>query len=351
MSVQEDPYSSVEAIRELANTDPDLAKILKDDSTDTMASTPFEAMVQMFREHPSPPGQQLRTEWSRYVKMRDGHSHEIRVYKPNDLAEGPLVVLLHGGGFCIGHYSHLGSYSRAIASLYGVTVVNISYRLAPEFKFPTAPHDVWDSITWLVKPENAKELGIDLSKGFIVGGMSAGANLSAVFAQQWVSMAQSPPISGLWLNIPLIFVHEIVPDDQRELWVAREQNASAMVINKESMEFIRSAYNPDITSPDFSPFNHPGAHTGLPPTHIQVCGQDPLRDDGLIYERILRKHGVRTKLDVYPGIPHAGAFFFPTLPIAVKHNMDVLKGFGWLLGKDASEKQYQLALETMTMPA
>ncbi|VUC26800.1 unnamed protein product [Clonostachys rosea] len=290
---------------------------------------PFESMIQMFRENPAPsPSPQLRTEYSRY---------------PDDLADGPLVVLLHGGGFCIGHYSYLASYSRAIASLHGVTVVNISYRLAPEFKFPTAPHDV--------KPENAKELGADLNMGFIVGGMSAGANLAAVFAQQWVSKAQSPPISGIWLNVPLIFVQEIIPDDQRELWIAREQNAEAMVINKETMDLIRSAYNPDVTSPDFSPINQPGAHKGLPPTRIQVCGQDPLRDDGLIYERALRKHGVKTKLDVYPGIPHAGAMFFPTLPVAVKHNTDVLKGFGWLLGNDVSEEQCRRGLDIMTMPA
>lgn len=165
--------------------------MLKDGSIDAKTFPSFKAMVQMFREHPPSPGPRLKTEWSRYVKMRDRHTHKIRVYKPDDLAEGPLVVLICGGGFCMGHYSHFGSYSRAIASLYGATVVNISYRLAPEFKFPMAPNDVWDSITWMVEPENAKELGLDMDKGFIVGGMSAGANLSAVFAQKWVSSSKS----------------------------------------------------------------------------------------------------------------------------------------------------------------
>jgi acetyl esterase/lipase len=39
-------------------------------------------------------------------------------------------------------------------------------------------------------------------------------------------------------------------------------------------------------------------HTGLPPTHLQVCGLDPLRDEGLLYERLLREQGVPTRLDV-----------------------------------------------------
>ena len=39
------------------------------------------------------------------------------------------------------------------------------------------------------------------------------------------------------------------------------------------------------------------SHTGLPPAYIQVMGADPLRDDGLAYERVLREASVKTKLD------------------------------------------------------
>jgi acetyl esterase/lipase len=39
-------------------------------------------------------------------------------------------------------------------------------------------------------------------------------------------------------------------------------------------------------------------HTGLPPAYIQICGLDPLRDEGLLYERLLREQGVPTRLDM-----------------------------------------------------
>ena len=65
-------------------------------------------------------------------------------------------------------------------------------------------------------------------------------------------------------------------------------------------------YQPDINSPLYAPFNHPDGHTGLPPIAFQVCGMDPLRDEALIYERVLREDfGVNTKLHVYPGLPHS----------------------------------------------
>ena len=54
-----------------------------------------------------------------------------------------------------------------------------------------------------------------------------------------------------------------------------------------------------------SPFYHPGGHIGQPPVYFPVCGSDMVRDESLIYERALREeYGVKTKLDIYPGLPH-----------------------------------------------
>jgi acetyl esterase/lipase len=41
------------------------------------------------------------------------------------------------------------------------------------------------------------------------------------------------------------------------------------------------------------------SHANLPPTFFQICGLDPLRDDGFLYERLLREAGCKTYVKVY----------------------------------------------------
>lgn len=40
------------------------------------------------------------------------------------------------------------------------------------------------------------------------------------------------------------------------------------------------------------------SHANLPPAYVQVSGLDPLRDEGILYEKILRNAGVRTQVHV-----------------------------------------------------
>ncbi|KAK5637189.1 hypothetical protein RRF57_012901 [Xylaria bambusicola] len=114
-------------------------------------------------------------------------------------------------------------------------------------------------------------------------------------------------------------------------WVSREQNAEALIIGQNDVAYVKETYSPDVTSADFSPFNVQGAHIGFPPTYFQFCGQDPIGDDGLIYERVLRDHGVPTKIEVYLGLPHEFAELLPTLKASGKYRLNTQEAFGWLL--------------------
>lgn len=276
------------------------------------------------------------------ITMRDGYESELRIHKPaGPPADGsPLVVLAFGGGFVVGDNSQLSPYSGALAKLYGATVVNASYRLVPENPFPAAQNDVWDTLLWA--RDHASELGADPSKGFVLGGVSAGGNLSAALSQKWVDDEMSPSLTGVWLSVPLIFPSKPesrVPPEFKDAHFSREQNADAAFIGGNAIETIEGFQKPDWSSPICSPVNSSGPkkYIGLPRTYFQICGMDPLRDDGLIYERMLRKAGVETRMDVYAGVPHAHFAFLPSLSKSKKASMDTISNFGWLLRKPEAE--------------
>ncbi|GAW17160.1 hypothetical protein ANO14919_066100 [Xylariales sp. No.14919] len=337
-----DRYDTIDKLAELSVQDLEFSQYLEGDAE----KPPFLFMsLQQLREllvnHSMPVPEPSENEYTFEIPMRDGYQSNIRVYEPKVRQPNrPLVVLIHGGGFVLGHNSHVGGNAQAIVSAYNVTVLSISYRLAPEFKFPVAPHDIYDTMEWIAKNAEAK-FAVDLSVGFVLGGVSAGANLAAVAAQKWLSENKTPKITGLWLGLPYVLSDSIVPDRFKDIWVSREQNAEALIIGQKDMLYVRETYSPDVLSADFSPFNAKGPHVGLPPTYFQVCGQDPLRDDGLVYEKVLRDHGVPTKLDIYPGLPHGFAEVLPTLKVSEKYRLDQQNGFGWLLKQEPSAGEGQ----------
>ncbi|EJD36033.1 hypothetical protein AURDEDRAFT_117173 [Auricularia subglabra TFB-10046 SS5] len=238
----------------------------------------------------------------------------------------------------MGDPAHIALQARGIAEATGAVVVAPSHRLAPAHPFPAGQDDIWDALNWLAQPENAASIGADPAAGFVVGGISAGGNLSAVAAQRYVSQGTGAKLTGILLVVPYLLDESIVPEKYKPLWFSREQNAEAPIIDKKAMDYVARETKFDYKSPLFSPFNDPKPHVGLPPVYIHVAGQDPLRDDALVYERALRDNDVKTRLDVYPGVPHGHAGMYPTLSASRKAEIDLVKAAGWLLGKEVSEE-------------
>lgn len=139
-------------------------------------------------------------------------------------------------------------------------------------------------------------------EGFLVGGTSAGGNFSAVVAHLAKDAKLDPPLTGQYLSIPAVLPAEVVPEKYKGKYLSDEQNSEAPILSKATRDMFLGAYNPDRNPSLFVPFNHPSGHEGLPPAYFQVCGLDPLRDEALIYEEVLRtecevKRGLMCILD------------------------------------------------------
>ncbi|GKT48090.1 AB hydrolase superfamily protein [Colletotrichum spaethianum] len=282
------------------------------------------------------------------IIVRDGASVAVRIYKPKNVPKDgcPVLVAFHGGGFVIGNLEGEGPLCQLFTTLGGIAV-NVDYRLAPEHPFPIPIHDAFDAVKWvcnlnpytqtceteiLQTVQNARHLGINLSKGFLVGGESAGADLALGVSHLWVNEKQSPPLSGIFSSISGAVSEETVPERYRDRILSLEQNAKAPVVTKETLDFIKDKYKPDPTSPLAYPIVSPDL-TGFPKTYFQACGLDPVRDCTIIMEQVWKDAGTATKLDIYPGLPHGFWSLYPQAEFSKKHQRDTKAGLQWLLDR------------------
>ena len=298
-----------------------------------------EAMKQLGQSPPEIKDSELQ------YTTEDGTKLRAKLYQPTSPpSEGsPLIVMYHGGGFCIGSPEGEEQTCRNFVQAFGAVCISASYRLAPDFKFPQAPKDAWDCLKWAAS--NAKSWGADPTKGFVIGGTSAGGNITAVLAHVARDEKLSPPLTGQYLAIPAVLPESKVPTKYQEYFLSYEQNRNAPVLPLAAIDMFMRAYEPDEDDAIwYAPFNHPKGHKDLPAALFQIDGMDPLRDEALIYERVLREEdGIKTKSYVYPGLPHGHWGFFPFLKGSEKFRKEQVEGMGWLLGREPDFEKVKTA--------
>lgn len=273
------------------------------------------------------------------IPVRDGWSGDALVAKPSQKVNkrpGPLIVIYHGGGFVAGTPKSMIATARVLVRLFDAVVVSATYRLAPEHKFPTGVNDAYDALEWIA--DNARQLGADAGKGFLVGGGSAGANFVPVIVRRAIEEGLNPCVTGQWLAVPVLFQNLTIPEKYRSIWMSWDQNCDALLISATDAELLFSQYEPDFASKLFNPLA-PGFDVGrFPKSFVQVAGRDLVRDDGIVFTYTLDDAGVPTRLVTYPGVPHTFWGFLPRLQISQQALIDTAQGFGWLLGRNVSKE-------------
>ncbi|KAF2087625.1 hypothetical protein K490DRAFT_41525 [Saccharata proteae CBS 121410] len=268
------------------------------------------------------------------IPVRDGTEIPAVLWQPETPPKdgSPLLVTYHGGGWCMGSPEMEEVNCVNCVQKFGVVAVGVDYRLAPEHAFPGPVQDSWDALKWIA--EHAHDLKADPTQGFVVGGESAGGNLTIIMALMARDEKLNPPLTGAAPAIPSVCSKEAVPERFKKDYHSKEQNYNAACFPGRKAEMLIDVYNPDRFSPLFNPLLWPTGHRNLPPMCFQINGMDPLRDEGLIYERLLREEcGVKTKLSIYPGMPHGFHNFVPTLQVARKYVQDALDGYAWLFAR------------------
>ena len=222
----------------------------------------------------------------------------VRIYR-NDGAKG-IFVFYHGGGFTIGDLDTHDEVCRQLAKQSNSTVMAVHYRLAPEAPFPAAIDDSWAALQWA--DSNRSELGGSADSKIVVGGDSAGGNLSAVVAL----MARD---ARLELAAQLLVYPQTRTDDASP---SMSENAEGYLLDMKTVDWFMAQYDADPLDWRASPARA-DSHEGLARALVVTAQYDPLRDQGADYAEALEAAGVPVTYSNYDGMVHV---FFQLGPLA-----------------------------------
>jgi acetyl esterase len=192
----------------------------------------------------------------------------------------PLLVFLHGGGFALGDLDTHDLPCRLLCRSANTHILSVDYRLAPEHPFPAGLQDAQAALRWA--SEHAAELGADPAR-IAIGGDSAGANMSAVLAQD-CSRGRGPTVRAQLLIYPC--TDFVARRPSRDLF------GHGLILTRSDMDWFDSMYanGGDRNDPRLSPLRAADLK-GLPPALLVTAGFDPLRDEGEAYADALRDAG------------------------------------------------------------
>lgn len=180
--------------------------------------------------------------------------------------------------------------------------INICYRHTPQFTYCIAHNDAVDGFDRVVA--NLQSFGGD-PENIVLGGISAGANLAAAVVLREGTRTRSHNakveserrlvrIKGQILCIPWLVVRTgVVPYHflaSREI-CSRYQCADAPVLPSSVVHFFTQlmGLKPNDRNVDIGLIDHEDV-VGTLMTAFLIAGNDPLRDDGLLFARKLHQN-------------------------------------------------------------
>ncbi|KAK3718134.1 hypothetical protein LTR37_005249 [Vermiconidia calcicola] len=266
------------------------------------------------------------------IPARDGYLLYVRSYRPEGINDKlPLLVYFHGGGWVLGTADTDDQLCRTLTRALPLLLLNAEYRLAPEHKFPQGWNDSYDVVEWCASEKAQHQLNTNLSKGFLVGGTSAGANFTAGIAHYARDAKLSPPITSLILIAGTVKDTDAMPEKYRDRILSMDEIDVAPGLSREGLEHFARLYGADPADKRRSPLLFDSTAGIAKKAVVGVCGWDPRRDEMLLFEKLLRDDGIPTRLRVYAGMPHGFWTVVPDLSASQDWYKQVVGDVGWLL--------------------
>ena len=209
-----------------------------------------------------------------------------RLYGGAGVAERPLILYFHGGGWVIGDLQTHHPFCQALAERCQVNVLAVDYRLAPEHPYPAAQEDCLAAAEWAA--QRLEDLGPN-NGAMVIAGDSAGGNLTAV-----TCLGLSDPARAVLAGAVTIYP---AVDHYESGWLSYTERARARPLTFNIMRWFWDTYLAGRTPAEAMaarPIHSDRLHA-LPPLFNITAEFDPLRDEGRAFAKAAVAAGVATR--------------------------------------------------------
>ncbi|MCX6449213.1 MAG: alpha/beta hydrolase [Actinobacteria bacterium] len=218
----------------------------------------------------------------------------IRIYRPSDKSDLPVLVFFHGGGWVLNFLDIYEPALRKVAKNGEFVIIAVQYQKAPEHPFPIPFEDCYATLEWVVN--NSAELGINPTQ-IGVGGDSAGGNLASAVALK----ARDTGLINLAFQLLIYPCNEISMD-----YPSATEFAQGYGLSTKAMKWFWDKYlpnNKDHSNKYAVPFR---ADTlkGVAAAIVIAAEFDPLTDDARNYYSRLVADSVPAIYKEYAGQIH-----------------------------------------------
>jgi acetyl esterase/lipase len=124
----------------------------------------------------------------------------LDVYRQGERTNAPVVIFLHGGAFVRGDKDIDGEvYANVLYyfARHGFLGLNLEYRRAPEFQYPSGAQDIAAAVAWA--QANARTHGGDPVRIFLIGHSAGGTHVGTYAYDPAAMTAGGPAVRGIVL--------------------------------------------------------------------------------------------------------------------------------------------------------
>jgi acetyl esterase/lipase len=227
--------------------------------------------------------------------------------------KGRLIYYVHGGGFITGQGRYCRQGAITLHKYFGLPVVAVDYRLAPEHKWPAGLDDVEAVYRYIIGEAGYK------AQDVIIMGESAGGNLALALGFRLKSRGLPQPGCNALMSTSA---------DVAFTLASHTANLKIDPVFPQGVAEIAALYvdTKDLNNPEVSPVY--GDFTGFPPSYLCADDEEIFVSDSLVIAGKMHKAGVKVKVHIFHGLWHA----FALLPISreAKTALNEIKEFAGL---------------------